>query len=101
MAKLLGANAMQVVDDPSSLVSAIDAWLTNPISAAQMGRSAQNVVHENQGATAQHVIASSRQRAADRERRRAVGEADGGGCRALVYVSVSTAVALNRISGAT
>jgi 3-deoxy-D-manno-octulosonic-acid transferase len=50
-----GAKAIEEIQDPNQLASAVGRLLTNPTDAAEMGRRAQEVVRSNQGATQRHV----------------------------------------------
>jgi 3-deoxy-D-manno-octulosonic-acid transferase len=49
------ANAMVEVANGSALVETIHRWLSDPLAAAELGRRAQQVVRENQGATRKHI----------------------------------------------
>jgi 3-deoxy-D-manno-octulosonic-acid transferase len=49
------ANAMVEVASGGALAETITSWLNHPAEAAELGRRAQEVVRENQGATARHV----------------------------------------------
>ena len=49
------ADAVADVTDAASLVTAVRGWLADPAAAAAMGRRAQAVVRQYQGATARHA----------------------------------------------
>jgi 3-deoxy-D-manno-octulosonic-acid transferase len=49
------AQAIVEVTGESALVKTIDRWINDTTEAAELGRRAQEVVRENQGATARHV----------------------------------------------
>jgi 3-deoxy-D-manno-octulosonic-acid transferase len=55
MRKLRAADAVREVSDESTLAETIGRWLDNPQSAIGIGRRAQGIVRENQGATARHA----------------------------------------------
>ena len=57
MAKLRGADAVRVVPEGAALRAAVLDILTDPASAAEMGRRAREVVRREQGATARHAEA--------------------------------------------
>jgi 3-deoxy-D-manno-octulosonic-acid transferase len=49
------ANAMVEVSATPQMIQTITTWLSDPSAATEIGRRAQRVVKENQGATARHV----------------------------------------------
>jgi 3-deoxy-D-manno-octulosonic-acid transferase len=49
------AKAIEEIQTPTQLASAVERLLTNKAEAAAMGRRAQAVVRTNQGATQRHV----------------------------------------------
>jgi 3-deoxy-D-manno-octulosonic-acid transferase len=49
------ADAMVEVADAAALTATLHRWLSDPESATQIGRRAQAVVRENQGATQKHI----------------------------------------------
>ncbi len=55
MQKLKAAHAIAEVSDAASLAAVLGDWLSHPAAAAELGQRAQNVVRENQGATARHI----------------------------------------------
>jgi 3-deoxy-D-manno-octulosonic-acid transferase len=55
MRKLRAADAVREVRDESTLTETIGRWLEDPQSAIRIGRRAQGIVRENQGATARHA----------------------------------------------
>jgi 3-deoxy-D-manno-octulosonic-acid transferase len=55
MRKLKEADAITEVSNTALLAAKIQSWLTSPVDAAAMGRRAQSVVQQNQGATAKHA----------------------------------------------
>jgi 3-deoxy-D-manno-octulosonic-acid transferase len=57
MSKLRRADAVRVVPDGAALRAAVSATLSDPASAAEMGRRARDVVRREQGATARHAEA--------------------------------------------
>lgn len=55
MRKFREADAMLEVDDAAALTESVRVLLSTPAEATAMGRRAQNVVRQEQGATARHV----------------------------------------------
>jgi 3-deoxy-D-manno-octulosonic-acid transferase len=49
------ANAMVEVANAPALVATLSDWLRDPSTATEIGRRAQAVVRENQGATRKHI----------------------------------------------
>jgi 3-deoxy-D-manno-octulosonic-acid transferase len=55
MQRLREANAVVEVSDGSAMATTIQSWLEAPDDAREIGRRAQVVVQQNQGATARHA----------------------------------------------
>ena len=55
MSRFTAAEAMFVVDDAEQLHESVSVLLSTPAQAAEMGRRAQAVVRQNQGATERHA----------------------------------------------
>jgi 3-deoxy-D-manno-octulosonic-acid transferase len=55
MRKLREADAIREVTDGEALEKTVAQWLTDPVQAAAIGRRAQVVVQQNQGATDKHA----------------------------------------------